>query len=129
MNAMMPPHDLAARLSDALDAIDRLRARLKADEQRRRAPIAVIGIGCRLPGGVDGPDDFWRLLSDGRDATGDIPRERFDVDAWYDPDPAAPGKMVARRGGFVAGVGHRGQHVAARPAGCGAQGARVASAR
>ncbi|RIL12529.1 polyketide synthase [bacterium] len=104
MNAMMPPHDLAARLSDALDAIDRLRARLKADEQRRRAPIAVIGIGCRLPGGVDGPDDFWRLLSDGRDATGDIPRERFDVDAWYDPDPAAPGKMVARRGGFVAGV-------------------------
>jgi acyl transferase domain-containing protein len=64
-------------------------------------PIAIVGIGCRLPGGVNGPRGYWRLLRDGVDAISDIPQGRFEVDEYYDPNPGAPGKMYVRRGGFV----------------------------
>ncbi|HEU4363324.1 MAG TPA: SDR family NAD(P)-dependent oxidoreductase, partial [Mycobacterium sp.] len=63
-------------------------------------PIAIVGIGCRFPG-ADGPAAFWGLLSSGADATGDVPADRWDVDAFYDPDPAVPGTAVTRRGGFL----------------------------
>lgn len=64
-------------------------------------PIAVVGIGCRLPGGVVGPDSFWQLLMDGRDAVDVVPADRWDADAFYDPDPQAPGRMTTKWGGFV----------------------------
>lgn len=64
-------------------------------------PVAVIGVGCRLPGSVTGPQSFWRLLIDGRDAVGVVPADRWDADAFYDPDPQAPGKMTTKWGGFV----------------------------
>ena len=66
-------------------------------------PIAVVGLSCRFPGG-DNPEAFWRLLEQGREAIGEIPRDRWDIDAYYDPDPAAPGKMYVRRGGFLEGI-------------------------
>ncbi|MBV8317834.1 MAG: AMP-binding protein, partial [Planctomycetaceae bacterium] len=62
--------------------------------------IAIIGIGCRFPG-ADGPEAFWRLLRDGLEAVGEVPADRWDVDAYYDPDPRAPGKLNTRRGGFL----------------------------
>ncbi|CDO87835.1 polyketide synthase [Mycobacterium triplex] len=64
-------------------------------------PIAVVGIGCRLPGKVAGPEDFWQLLVDGRDAVGEVPADRWDGDAFYDPDPQAPGRMTTKWGGFL----------------------------
>ncbi|HMG55397.1 MAG TPA: beta-ketoacyl synthase N-terminal-like domain-containing protein, partial [Kofleriaceae bacterium] len=67
-------------------------------------PIAVIGIGCRFPGGADDPAAFWALLEAGFDAITDVPRDRWDVDALYDPDPDAPGKMYVRSGGFLRGI-------------------------
>jgi acyl transferase domain-containing protein/acyl carrier protein len=67
-------------------------------------PIAVIGIGCRFPGSVTGPEAFWQLLKQGRDAITEVPRDRWDIDAFYDPDPDAPGKMYTRWGGFVDNV-------------------------
>ena len=70
----------------------------------RHEPIAVIGIGCRFPGGADGPDTFWQLLRDGRDAIGEVPPERWDREAWFDADPDAPGRMSVRHGGFLDGV-------------------------
>jgi acyl transferase domain-containing protein/acyl-CoA synthetase (AMP-forming)/AMP-acid ligase II/acyl carrier protein len=70
-------------------------ARPAADE-----PIAIVGIGCRFPG-ADGPEAFWRLLSGGVDATSEVPADRWDVDAFYNPDPSAPGTAVTRRGGFL----------------------------
>ncbi len=66
-----------------------------------REPIAVIGIGCRFPGGADTPEKFWQLLLSGVDAITDIPFDRFDVNAYYDPRPATPGKVITRWGGFL----------------------------
>ena len=65
-----------------------------------RDPIAVVGFGCRFPG-AESPEAYWDLLCDGADATSEIPPDRWDVDAFYDPKPGTPGKMYTRRGGFL----------------------------
>jgi len=67
-------------------------------------PVAVIGIGCHYPGGAEGPEAFWELLVSGRDAITEVPPERWDAHALYDPDPQAPGRMVTRWGGFLPDV-------------------------
>jgi acyl transferase domain-containing protein/surfactin synthase thioesterase subunit len=67
-------------------------------------PIAVVGMSCRLPGGANTPEDFWELLRDGRDAMSEVPRDRWDIDAYYDRDPDAPGKMYVRSAGFLQGM-------------------------
>ncbi|MCL5996000.1 MAG: hypothetical protein M1546_08085 [Chloroflexi bacterium] len=59
-------------------------------------PVAMIGIGCRFPGGVDDPASFWRLLWNGVDAITEVPASRYDVDAFYDARPATPGKVMSR---------------------------------
>ena len=68
-------------------------------------PIAIIGIGCRFPK-ADNPEAFWQLLRDGKEAIAPVPEERWDIDAFYDPDPDTPGKMNARWGGFLEQVDH-----------------------
>ena len=74
---------------------------MPANRWSRSEPIAVVGIGCRLPGGADDPDQLWRLLADGRDAVAPIPADRWDHAAWYDPDPAATGKTRQREAGLL----------------------------
>ncbi|MDC0708567.1 SDR family NAD(P)-dependent oxidoreductase [Stigmatella sp. ncwal1] len=64
-------------------------------------PIAILGMSCRLPGSVASPEDFWRLLSSGQDATSEVSPDRFDVAAFYDPDPKSSGKMYTRRAGML----------------------------
>ena len=88
----------------ALVKLDALQARLDAVERPLAEPIAVIGLACRFPGRANDPETFWQLLRDGVDATGDVPADRWDVDAYYDPRPATPGKMYTRRGAFVEGL-------------------------
>ncbi len=63
-------------------------------------PIAIIGIGCRFPKAKD-PESFWQLLRDGGDAITQVPQERWNIDAFYDPEPGTPGKMSTRWGGFL----------------------------
>jgi acyl transferase domain-containing protein len=77
-----------------------LQTRLDRAEQERADPIAVVGIGCRFPG-AESPDAYWRLLHEERDAVREVPGERWDVDAYYDPDPDAPGRIATRWGGFL----------------------------
>ena len=96
--------DQLTPLQRALLAIRELRAQLDEVEHARTEPVAVIGIGCRLPGGANDPESFWRLLHDGVDAIRDMPEDRWDVDAYFDPDPEAPGKMSTRWGGFLNGI-------------------------
>ncbi len=64
-------------------------------------PIAITGMACRFPGGVNTPEAFWQLLSNGQTAITEVPSDRFDVDAYYDPVPATPGKVMSRWGGFL----------------------------
>jgi phthiocerol/phenolphthiocerol synthesis type-I polyketide synthase C len=67
-------------------------------------PIAIIGIGCRFPGGADSPDSFWQLLTEGRDAVTEVPADRWDTARYASDDPAAPGRTNSRWGGFLEGV-------------------------
>ncbi|HEX8119391.1 MAG TPA: polyketide synthase, partial [Pyrinomonadaceae bacterium] len=85
----------------AVLALKEMQAKLDAAERARTEPIAIIGMACRFPGGADSPEAFWRLLREGRDAITEVPPSRWDVDAYYDPDPEAPGKMTTRWGGFI----------------------------
>ncbi len=91
----------SAALQRALVAIKDLRTRLESMEQAQNEPIAIIGMGCRFPGSGENVDAYWRMLLDGEDAICEIPRERWDAEALYDPDPATPGKMSTRWGGFL----------------------------
>ncbi|MFL6087549.1 MAG: type I polyketide synthase [Mycobacterium sp.] len=67
-------------------------------------PVAVVGVGCRFPGDVVGPESFWRLLVDGEDAVSEVPADRWDAEEFYDPDPLAPGRMTTKWGGFISDV-------------------------
>src|SRR5712692_9636957 len=65
-----------------------------------REPIAIIGIGCRFPS-APGPEAFWRVIENEVDAIAEVPRDRFDVDALYDPMPVAPASTSTLWGGFL----------------------------
>ena len=67
-------------------------------------PIAIVGIGCRFPGGVKDPAGYWDLLKAGKDAITDVPETRWSPDSYYDPKPGLPGKSYTRRGGFLEGI-------------------------
>jgi tyrocidine synthetase III len=91
---------VATSLERALRALKDMRAKIEMLEQARYEPIAIIGMGCRFPG-ANGLKAFWQLLTEGRDAISEVPRERWDMDLLYDPDPDALGKMYTRWGGFL----------------------------
>jgi acyl transferase domain-containing protein len=99
MTAASP--DRRAIITEALHKIDELSARLEIAEQGDTEPIAVIGMGCRLPGGVSNPDEYWQLLQDGRSGIVRVPAERWDADAFYSDDHSVPGTICTREGGFL----------------------------
>jgi acyl transferase domain-containing protein/acyl carrier protein len=88
-------------LKRAFLALENAQVRLASMERAAREPIAVIGIGCRVPGGGSDPASFWQLMHDGVDAISSIPADRWDADALYDPDPETPGRIATRWGGFL----------------------------
>ena len=63
-------------------------------------PIAIVGIGCRFPG-ANNPTAFWQLLRNGIDAITEVPKSRWDIEQFYDPDPAKPNKTHSRWGGYL----------------------------
>lgn len=67
-------------------------------------PIAIVGAGCRLPGGIATAESFWSALLEGKDAVTCVPEERWAIDDFYDPAPGVPGRMYTREGGFLADI-------------------------
>ncbi len=92
----------ADALRRALGAIRDLRTRLEQAEQALHEPIAIVGIGCRFPGGASSPAQFWEMLHGGRDVIREVPADRWDIERYYHPDPDVPGRMYSRHGGFLA---------------------------
>ncbi|MEU1313364.1 SDR family NAD(P)-dependent oxidoreductase [Streptomyces cinnamoneus] len=91
--------------------VEALRVSLRDNERLRqhnrelvgasREPIAVVGMSCRFPGGVRGPEDLWKLAVEGTDAVAGFPTDRgWDLEDLYDPEGAS-GKSYAREGGFL----------------------------
>src|SRR5690348_16672066 len=81
-----------------------MQAKLDQQARARTEPIAVIGLGCRFPGGASSPRDYWHLLHDGVEAIREVPADRWDVEQVFDRDPDTPGRTYVRRAGFLADV-------------------------
>src|SRR5271163_477735 len=98
---MSAPPDRRAIITEALRKIDDLTARLEIAEKADTEPIAVVGMACRFPGGVNTPAQYWQFLKDGASGVVRVPAERWDADAYYSEDHTRPGTICNREGGFL----------------------------
>ncbi|WP_286851135.1 polyketide synthase, partial [Hydrogenophaga sp. 70-12] len=104
MNDPQPATEALSPVKRALLEIRELKAQLARAQSAAHEPLAIVGLALRLPGGVKDMEGLADLLWNGRDAIGAIPADRWPLDALYDADPDAPGKMTTRHGGFLDGV-------------------------
>ena len=96
-----PSPDRRAIITEALRKIDDLTARLAIAEKSSTEPIAVVGIGCRLPGGVGNAEEYLTLLDEGASGVIKVPADRWDADAYYSADHTVPGTICNTVGGFL----------------------------
>ncbi|AGL16005.1 polyketide synthase type I [Actinoplanes sp. N902-109] len=98
-----PADKLLEALRASVKETERLRQRNRQLVSAASAPLAIVGMSCRLPGGLNSPEELWDLLADGGDAIGGFPSDRgWDVDSFYNPDPDAQKSAYVRDGGFMA---------------------------
>lgn len=100
---MSSPQDPASLTAEqrALLALRRMRAKLDALEREKNEPIAIVGMGCRFPGGASSPEAFWQNLVQGRDAIGQPSSPRWEIQSFYDQDPDLPGHVATQWSGFL----------------------------
>ncbi|WP_406392501.1 type I polyketide synthase [Streptomyces sp. NBC_00882] len=93
-------------LKRALVDLKQTKERLGEIEAAQSEPIAIVGMACRLPGGVTTPEELWRLVAEGRDAVSGFPEDRgWDLERLFDADPERSGTSATREGGFLHGAG------------------------
>ncbi|MEU1409873.1 beta-ketoacyl synthase N-terminal-like domain-containing protein, partial [Streptomyces sp. NPDC005728] len=93
---------LRSYLKQAAADLHDTRERLRKLQDDAHEPVAIVGMGCRFPGGVRSPEDLWRLVVSAGDAVSSWPTDRgWDVEGLFDPDPDAVGKSYSRSGGFL----------------------------
>ena len=97
----MPYDSPMTPMQQAVVALQAQRARIAELEHAATAPIAVVGLACRYPAGADTPDALWDAVRDGRDGSREVPPDRWDINAFYDPTPGRPGKMYVRQSCFI----------------------------
>ena len=103
-NADAAPGNAGAGLTKALTALRELRGKIDALEQAKREGVAIVGMGCRLPGGANSPDAYWRMLSEGVDAITEIPAGRWDGGRAYTDAPPDGPRTPVRHAGLVDGI-------------------------
>ena len=101
---LLKPEQGLSPIKRALIAVRDLREKLEAAERAQKEPIAIVGMACRFPGAARDLDGYWQVLKNGIDAVGEVPPDRWDIDAYYDSDPDAAGKMYTREGGFIQNI-------------------------
>jgi acyl transferase domain-containing protein len=98
--------ELRTYLKRATRQLQETRQQLEDEQARTREPIAIVGMSCRFPGGIESPEHLWAALIEGRDLISEFPADRgWDVDGFYDPDPDKFAKSYVREGGFLEGAG------------------------
>ena len=91
-------------VKQALLALQAARKKIDALEKQQSEPIAIIGLGCRFPGDIDSPEDFWDLLMSGKDTIATIPESRWNSEAYYSPNYDEAGKIITTKGSFFSQV-------------------------
>jgi acyl transferase domain-containing protein/SAM-dependent methyltransferase/acyl carrier protein len=88
-------------IKQALYTIRYLRQQIEELTTKQNEAIAIIGLGCRFPGNCNSPQSYWDFLCEGKDAISEVPKERWDINTYYDESPGTSGKMYTRHGGFI----------------------------
>ncbi|MEU9919706.1 beta-ketoacyl synthase N-terminal-like domain-containing protein, partial [Streptomyces sp. NPDC051001] len=97
-----PYEKVVEALRASLEEVGSLKKQNRQLLEAAGEPVAVVGMACRLPGGVAGPEDLWRLVSEGRDGMSGFPSDRgWDLEGVFDSDPGQAGTHHVPRGGFL----------------------------